>query len=62
MQLVMTEFEENLTQLFNETALPFEAKRYVVLSFFRNIEDLYQQQIKQSKEKPTKEEGEEANV
>ena len=60
-QLPMTELEEKLVQLFNETALPFEAKRYVVLSFFRNIEDVYQSQIKQNKEKQ-KQEGEEENV
>lgn len=60
-QSTMTEFEENLAHIFNETALPFEAKRYVVLSFFRNVEDAYQQQIKLNKEKP-KEEGEVQNV
>ena len=56
MQLTMTELEQNLTRLFNETALPFEAKRYVVLAFFRNIEDVYQQQIKLNNEKNQKQE------
>lgn len=55
-KLPMTEFEENLARLFNDTLLPFEAKRYVVLAFFRNVEDAYQQQIKLNKEKSQKQE------
>lgn len=44
-KLPMTEFETNLVQLFNSTALPFEAKRYVVFSFFRTVEDMYRAKL-----------------
>lgn len=60
-QSTMNEFEEQLTQLFNNNALPFEAKRYVVLSFFRHVEDVYQQKIRLLKENQ-QQEGEEQNV
>lgn len=39
---MMEEFENQLVQLFNQTPLPFEAKRYVVLKFARDVEDTYQ--------------------
>lgn len=62
-QMSMTEFEEKLVQLFNNVSLPFEAKRYVVLSFFRTVEDLYIQQKQNIKQvKPESEEGSEPNV
>lgn len=43
----MEEFEIALTELFNNTQLPFEAKRYVVLKFARDVEDAYQNAKKQ---------------
>ena len=46
----MEEFENTLIQLFNETLLPFEAKRYVVLKFARDVEDTYQAEKKRIKE------------
>lgn len=54
---MMEDFENALTQLFNETPLPFEAKRYVVLKFARDVEDTYQAEkarIKAEKEKEEK--------
>lgn len=41
----MEEFEKNLVELFNSTPLPLEAKRYVVLAFYRNVEDAYRAKI-----------------
>ena len=38
----MEEFENALIQLFNQTLLPFDAKRYVVLKFARDVEVTYQ--------------------
>lgn len=38
----MEEFENELVAVFNKSALPLEAKRYVVLSFCRNVENTYQ--------------------
>ena len=46
----MEEFENALVQLFNDTLLPFEAKRYVVLKFARDVEDAFQNAKKQIKE------------
>ena len=58
----MSEFEEKLVQLFNETPLSFEAKRYVVVSFFRNIEDIYmQKRAEMKKQKPIEESIEGSN-
>lgn len=42
----MEEFENQLIQIFNQTPLPFEAKRYVVLKFARDVEDTYQAEKK----------------
>jgi len=36
---MMEEFENALVEIFNATTLPFEAKRYVVLKFARDVED-----------------------
>jgi len=46
----MEQFETALIQLFNDTLLPFEAKRYVVLKFARDVEDTYQTEKKRIKE------------
>ena len=45
----MEEFEKALVQIFNQTPLPFEAKRYVVLQFARDVEDTYQNEKKRMK-------------
>ena len=37
----MEELENALVEVFNNSGLPFEAKRYVVLAFFRNVEENY---------------------
>ena len=57
----MTEFEKNLVELYNNAPLPFEAKRYVVLTFFRNVEESYQMALKkeEEKEEEVKQEGSE---
>lgn len=46
----MEDFENALVQVFNSALLPFEAKRYVVLKFARDVEDTYQNAKKQIKE------------
>ena len=48
---MMEEFENALVEIFNATTLPFEAKRYVVLKFARDVEDAYQNAKKQIKER-----------
>ena len=42
----MEDFENALIALINETQLPFEAKRYVVLKVTRDVEDAYQAEKK----------------
>jgi len=37
----MEELERQLTEVFNNCNLPYEAKRYVVLTFWHNVEDKY---------------------
>ena len=51
----MEEFENALIQLFNDALLPFEAKRYVVLKFTRDVEDTYQAEKKRIKAESEKE-------
>jgi len=46
----MEDFEKSLIDLFNANTLPFEAKRYVVLKFVRDVEDTYQSAMKKLKE------------
>lgn len=46
----MEELESALVELLNASPLPFEAKRYVVLKFARDVEDTYQNAKKQIKE------------
>ena len=46
----MEEFENALINIFNSTQLPFEAKRYVVIKFMRDVEDVYQREKKKQKE------------
>lgn len=53
----MEEFENALVKLFNENSLPFEAKRYVVLKFARDVEDTYQTAKKQIKEQTVNDDG-----
>lgn len=43
---MMEEFENQLIEIFNQTPLPFEAKRYVVLKVARDVEDAYQAEKK----------------
>jgi len=43
---MMEDFENALINLINETPLPFEAKRYVVLKVVRDVEDAYQAEKK----------------
>lgn len=57
----MEEFEQALTDLFNQTALPFEAKRYVVLTFWHNVEEQYCRLKEQAKAK-AKTKNEESEV
>lgn len=40
----MEDFENALVELINNTLLPFEAKRYVVLKVARDVEDTYQRE------------------
>lgn len=54
----MEEFENKLVALFNAEQLPLEAKRYVVLAFFRNVEDAYQRAKSAEKSKEVKKEDE----
>lgn len=42
----MEDFENALINLINESQLPFEAKRYVVLKVVRDVEDAYQAEKK----------------
>lgn len=42
----MEDFEIALINLINESQLPFEAKRYVVLKIARDVEDAYQAEKK----------------
>ena len=42
----MEDFENALINLINESQLPFEAKRYVVLKVTRDVEDAYQAEKK----------------
>ena len=51
----MEEFENALIKLFNETTLPFDAKRYVVLKFTRDVEDTYQTEKARRKAEKEKE-------
>lgn len=53
----MEELENALIKLFNENPLPFEAKRYVVLKFARDVEDTYQNAKKQMKEQTVNDNG-----
>ena len=45
----MEELERQLTEVFNNYNLPFEAKRYVVLTFWHNVEDKYRALKEQAK-------------
>lgn len=54
---MMEEFEKQLVDLFNKYPLPYDAKRYVVINFYRNVEDTY----KSLKEKMMKEAEEKQN-
>ena len=38
----MEELESALVEVLNASPIPFEAKRYVVLKFSRDVEDTYQ--------------------
>ena len=42
----MEDFENALINLINESQIPFEAKRYVVLKVVRDVEDAYQAEKK----------------
>lgn len=58
----MEEFENALIQLFNQTLLPFDAKRYVVLKFARDVEDTYQAAKKRQQAEPEAARKEESEV
>lgn len=47
----MEDFENALINLINESQLPFEAKRYVVLKVVRDVEDTYQAEKKRQEAK-----------
>ena len=51
----MEEFENALINLINESPLPFEAKRYVVLKVARDVEDAYQNEKARRKAESDKE-------
>ena len=53
----MEELENALVELFNASPIPFEAKRYVVLKFARDVEDAYQHAKKQIKERTANDVG-----
>ena len=46
----MEELEKELIELFNNSKLPFEAKRYVVKHFAMIVDDTYQMELLKSKE------------
>lgn len=48
---MMEEFENALIKLCNDSPLPFECKRYVVLKFAHDVETTYQaEKIKRKKQ------------
>ena len=46
----MEELEKQLIELFNNSKLPFEAKRYVVKHFAMIVDNTYQMELLKSKE------------
>ena len=52
----MENFEKELCDIFNNSQLPLEAKRYVVVKFARDVEDAYRKALTLIAEQP-KEEG-----
>ena len=52
----MKDFEDQLVKIFNACPLPFEAKRYVVVKFFTDVENTYRQFLEKSLERKEEEE------
>ena len=41
----MEEFREQLVKLFNECSLPFDAKFYILKDVFRDVDEVYRNQL-----------------
>ena len=55
---MMEDLENKLVAVFNQSTLPFEAKRYVALAFFNTVENTYRKEKLKLKQTQLQKEGE----